>query len=193
MKLEHYLNIFHPFSPVAALAPSAMPTIMRSSVESTSILSAQNEVSRPLTNFISDFEEMHVDAVSRPLTNIDGMPVDSAPADSENAVVSPLPRHISAVGEMDPEPETTNGETVLPDSVLLDQNINKIIDDVEHPQILCGDWESPFTYLACLSAKWAAMREKSSSVMGKVKVPYLSIFVIGKSKFVHPSHTFGFL
>lgn len=157
---------------------------MRSSLGSTSILSAQNEVSSPSTKFISDFEDMHVDAFSRAdpvlntLTNIEDMHVDSFPTNI--TVVNTLPRHVSAVGEMEPESQTTNRDTVLPDPVLLDQEVDKAIDDIEHPQILCGDRESPFTYLASLSAKWAAIREKASSVEGKVKVQFLSIFVIGK-------------
>ncbi|KAF2302677.1 hypothetical protein GH714_000714 [Hevea brasiliensis] len=44
-----------------------------------------------------------------------------------------------------------------------------MVDEFEHPLILSGDREIPFTYLASLSAKWAAMKEKTSFVQGKVK------------------------
>ncbi|XP_054803360.1 recQ-mediated genome instability protein 1-like [Prosopis cineraria] len=49
------------------------------------------------------------------------------------------------------------------------------IDDVpmfeadDHPLMLSGDREIPFTYLASLSAKWATMKEKAPFVRGKVK------------------------
>ena len=42
--------------------------------------------------------------------------------------------------------------------------------DVDHPVILTGDNEMPFTYLASLSAKQAAMKGKSPNVWGKIKV-----------------------
>ncbi|XP_057972550.1 recQ-mediated genome instability protein 1 [Malania oleifera] len=48
------------------------------------------------------------------------------------------------------------------------ENIH-MVDGVEHPFILSGDKEIPFTYLASLSAKWAAMREKARHVQGTIK------------------------
>ncbi|XP_057422077.1 recQ-mediated genome instability protein 1 isoform X2 [Lotus japonicus] len=39
----------------------------------------------------------------------------------------------------------------------------------DHPLMMSGDREVPFTYLASLSAKWAAMKEKSRLVQGKIK------------------------
>ncbi|KAJ0110437.1 hypothetical protein Patl1_01261 [Pistacia atlantica] len=47
-------------------------------------------------------------------------------------------------------------------------DVNKV-EEVEHPLILSGEREIPFTYLASLSAKWAAMKEKTPSVQGKIK------------------------
>ncbi|XP_050901276.1 recQ-mediated genome instability protein 1 isoform X1 [Lathyrus oleraceus] len=45
-----------------------------------------------------------------------------------------------------------------------------LMDDVsDNPLILSGDPEVPFTYLASLSAKWAAMKETDSLVQGKIK------------------------
>lgn len=52
-----------------------------------------------------------------------------------------------------------------------------MVDEFEHPLILSGDREIPFTYLASLSAKWAAMKEKAPSVQGKVKVYNFLSFV----------------
>ncbi|XAR50355.1 hypothetical protein NMG60_11004651 [Bertholletia excelsa] len=44
-----------------------------------------------------------------------------------------------------------------------------MVDQVDHPLILRGDREIPFTYLASLSAKWTAMKDKGSNVKGKIK------------------------
>ena len=45
-----------------------------------------------------------------------------------------------------------------------------MFDEADRPLILSDDREIPFTYLASLSAKLAAVNEKSSSVQGKIKV-----------------------
>ncbi|OWM65508.1 recQ-mediated genome instability protein 1 [Punica granatum] len=162
------------------LLPTSVPNNKRSSVESTSNLSALNAVSGPSSNFISDFEEMHVDAdftstrnpVLNPPTNMEEMHMDSFPARSVNAVANSLLNNVSAVGGMNPGSEIINRETMVPDLSLegfSGQEVIQIIDEVEHPKILRGNREIPFTYLASLSAKWAAMREKASSIEGKVK------------------------
>ncbi|CAK9183204.1 unnamed protein product [Ilex paraguariensis] len=44
-----------------------------------------------------------------------------------------------------------------------------MVDTVEQTFILSGNREIPFTYLASLSAKWAAMKDKAPSVQGKIK------------------------
>jgi RecQ-mediated genome instability protein 1 len=58
----------------------------------------------------------------------------------------------------------------------LEQEDVCMIDEFEHPLILSRDREVPFTYLASLSAKWAAMKEKEPSVRGKIKVCSISLF-----------------
>lgn len=45
-----------------------------------------------------------------------------------------------------------------------------MVDEEEHPLMLTGDEEIPFTYLASLSAKWAAVKENRPFVQGKIKV-----------------------
>ncbi|KAA8540664.1 hypothetical protein F0562_024417 [Nyssa sinensis] len=44
-----------------------------------------------------------------------------------------------------------------------------MVDEMEHPFILGGDRETPFTYLASLSAKWAAIKDEAPNVQGKIK------------------------
>ena len=52
-----------------------------------------------------------------------------------------------------------------------------IVDAVEHPLILFGDREVPFTYLASLSAKWAAIKDKATYVQGKINVSIVLCFL----------------
>ncbi|KAK6250289.1 RecQ mediated genome instability protein 1 [Theobroma cacao] len=57
-------------------------------------------------------------------------------------------------------------------------------DVVEHPLILSGDREVPFTYLASLSAKWAAIKDKATYVQGKIKC-----FLTGVKSFQYKQRT----
>ena len=54
-----------------------------------------------------------------------------------------------------------------PISILDDSHM---VDAADHPLILYGEWEFPFTYLASLSTKWAAIEEKEPFVQGIIKV-----------------------
>jgi len=44
------------------------------------------------------------------------------------------------------------------------------VEEVEHPLFLSGDKEIPFTYLACLLAKWTASKDPVPVVNVKIKV-----------------------
>ncbi|XP_052181793.1 recQ-mediated genome instability protein 1 [Diospyros lotus] len=59
-----------------------------------------------------------------------------------------------------------------------------MVNVVDHPFILSGDREVPFTYLASLSAKWAAVKDKAPSVQGKVKC-----FLTGVKGFQYKNRT----
>lgn len=101
---------------------------------------------------ISWAEEIHMDSV--PSSRSNGMPNPSA--------------EIASVGEemdMDAVPYSRPNPMSEP-------SLNDFANDemVEHVVLLSEDHELPFTYLASLSAKWAAMRESAHSVQGKVKV-----------------------
>lgn len=52
--------------------------------------------------------------------------------------------------------------------LLLLQEID-LVDELDHPFILSGGKENPFTYLASLSAKQASMNGSASTVTGKIK------------------------
>ncbi|KAG6630886.1 recQ-mediated genome instability protein 1 [Carya illinoinensis] len=73
------------------------------------------------------------------------MHIDAAPVSRANTVPNPSPHIVSEVEDI------------------------HMVDEVDHPLILSGDQEIPFTYLSSLSAKLSAMKEKSHSVQGKIK------------------------
>ncbi|PPD76466.1 hypothetical protein GOBAR_DD26598 [Gossypium barbadense] len=77
--------------------------------------------------------------------DVERMHIDSVPISRENAT-------------------SNSNASIVPDDELV-----HIVDVVEHPLILSGDREVPFTYLASLSAKWAAIKDKATQVQGKIK------------------------
>lgn len=77
--------------------------------------------------------------------DVERMHIDSVPISRENAT-------------------SNSNSSIVPDDELV-----HIVDVVEHPLILSGDREVPFTYLASLSAKWAAIKDKATQVQGKIK------------------------
>lgn len=66
--------------------------------------------------------------------------------------------------------DDTNTVNSVNDSNAVNSVEDTIMVDIEHPLILSGDREIPFTYLASLSAKLAAAKEKCPSVRGRIKV-----------------------
>lgn len=76
-------------------------------------------------------------------------------------------------------------DTVMVNEVADNIMVNEVedtimVDEVEHPLILSRDREIPFTYLASLSAKWAATKGKAHSVQGKIKVCITCSFFLEK-------------
>lgn len=55
-------------------------------------------------------------------------------------------------------------------SMHMDVEEISMVDELEHHFILCRDKETPFTYLASLSAKCVANEDEASVVRGKIKV-----------------------
>lgn len=96
-----------------------------------------------------------------------------APATVENAAPSTSSSVIMGFEEMHIDTVPFSREnTVTNQSYNIVSEVEDIqmVDEVDHPVILSGGREIPFTYLASLSAKMAAMKEKSHSVRGKIKV-----------------------
>ncbi|KAJ6410449.1 hypothetical protein OIU84_007238 [Salix udensis] len=92
---------------------------------------------------------------------------------SAETTMSNLPSSIvSDVGEMHINAPSISGASSVSNqhsNGTLEQEDVRMTVEFEHPLILSRDREIPFTYLASLSAKWAAMKEKEPSVRGKIK------------------------
>ncbi|CAK7336760.1 unnamed protein product [Dovyalis caffra] len=96
----------------------------------------------------------------------------TVPMSAENAVPNLSSSIVSDVEEMHINDPSISGASSLSNqrsSATLEQYDVHRIDGFEHPLILSRDREIPFTYLASLSAKWAAMKEREPSVRGKIK------------------------
>ncbi|KAK4344171.1 hypothetical protein RND71_037265 [Anisodus tanguticus] len=68
---------------------------------------------------------------------------------------------------------SVHNEDVEPDSLstaAIDIDEIDLVDELDHPFILSGGKENPFTYLASLSAKQAGMNGSASTVTGKIKL-----------------------
>lgn len=85
---------------------------------------------------------------------------------------------VSYRGSVLEQPKASNIPAVDPDTVIRTPphvgDINALhvedgVGEVEHPLILTGDREIPFTYLACLLAKWTIHKDHASSIQGKIK------------------------
>lgn len=111
----------------------------------TTPVSRTNANSELSTNFVSNVEEVHLHSVP------------SCRARTVSTIMSNSIEDTNTVNSI----EGTNMVNSVEDTDMV---------DIEHPLILSGDREMPFTYLASLSAKWASGKEKSPSVRGKIKV-----------------------
>lgn len=163
--------------------PSGVSPSVRGSTESTVHGSRRTSVSSASSNIAADFEEMHMHAAAPPTIN------------TEDAVPHVPQHHIE---EMDEHSHSVSRTTAVVFSNLHsveenhtefvqvaeraaledlpddddDDGGNQMMDEVveEHPLLLRGDREIPFTYLSSLSTKWASMKDRESSLQGKIKV-----------------------
>ncbi|KAL0342304.1 UNVERIFIED_CONTAM: RecQ-mediatedinstability protein 1 [Sesamum calycinum] len=62
-----------------------------------------------------------------------------------------------------------NGDRDTSSAIYMDVEEISIVDELEHHFILSRDKETPFTYLATLSAKCVAIEDEASTVRGKIK------------------------
>ncbi|XP_021286088.1 recQ-mediated genome instability protein 1 isoform X2 [Herrania umbratica] len=124
----------------------------------SSAVTTQRTVEKP-TAYIGGVNAMP-NSSSDVALDVERMQIDSVPISRENKV------------------SNSNSDTA-PDV----EHIH-MVDVVEHPLILSGDREVPFTYLASLSAKWAAIKDKATYVQGKIKC-----FLTGVKSFQYKQRT----
>ncbi|XP_050256303.1 recQ-mediated genome instability protein 1 [Quercus robur] len=113
----------------------------------TSVPSGTNTSQRTTEEFTasSTAENAVPNTSSSVISGFEGMHIDTFPCSRANAVPNPSSHTVSEVEDV------------------------HMVDEADHPLILSGDREIPFTYLASLSAKLVAVMEKSPSVRGKIK------------------------
>ena len=118
------------------------------SAGATSVPSGTNTSQRTTEEFTasSTAENAVPNTSSSVISGFEGMHIDTFPCSRANAVPNPSSHTVSEVEDV------------------------HMVDEADHPLILSGDREIPFTYLASLSAKLVAVMEKSPSVRGKIKV-----------------------
>ncbi|KAK7853216.1 recQ-mediated genome instability protein 1 [Quercus suber] len=116
----------------------------------TSVLSGTNTSQRTTEEFTdpATVENAVPNTSSSVISGLEEMHIDTFPFSRENAVPNPSSHTVSTVSEV--------------------EDVH-MVDEADHPVILSGDREIPFTYLASLSAKLVAVMEKSPSVQGKIK------------------------
>ncbi|KAL4036417.1 hypothetical protein IC575_005157 [Cucumis melo] len=119
----------------------------------TTPVSRTNANSELSSNFVSNVEEIRSHSIP------------SGRASAEPTIVPNSVEDTSVVNSVD----DTNMVNSVNDSNAVNSVEDTIMVDIEHPLILSGDREIPFTYLASLSAKLAAAKEKSPSVRGRIK------------------------
>ncbi|KAK8586508.1 hypothetical protein V6N13_010099 [Hibiscus sabdariffa] len=92
--------------------------------------------------------------------------VNAATNSSSDVVLDVERMHIDSVSNSRENAMSNSNLSTAPDN----EHIHVVAEvEVEHPLILAGDREVPFTYLASLSAKWAAIKDKATYVQGKIK------------------------
>ncbi|KAL9329878.1 hypothetical protein ACSQ67_004881 [Phaseolus vulgaris] len=148
----------------------------------TNPVSRVSPMANQLSSVISKAKEMHIDAANTREYSIDHQSsnMDSDVAASHIDTVN-ITRESSITIEYSPVVENVETDTdrtpVVTDTTHLQRTSStalntsdvRMVDASDHPLILSGDQEVPFTYIASLSAKWAKMKEEAPSVQGKIK------------------------
>ncbi|RDX58482.1 RecQ-mediated genome instability protein 1, partial [Mucuna pruriens] len=148
----------------------------------TNPVSRASPMANQLSSVISKAEEMHIDAAN--ITKENSVDNQSSRMVSNVAVAHDVTVHTresSVTTEYSPVVEnvdtdrdrthviTDNSRPRRSSPTFLNSSDVQMVDASDHPFILSGDQEVPFTYIACLSAKWVTMKENAPLVRGKIK------------------------
>ncbi|KAF8400003.1 hypothetical protein HHK36_015876 [Tetracentron sinense] len=109
---------------------------------------------RGIELFIEDILYLVYNKYKRCRTTSVGYGVDSGERNAE-ALAAPISRATA-------KPNPSSNAVFDVEEILM-------VDEVEHPLILTGDKEIPFAYLASLFAKWAAKKDGTQFVQGRIK------------------------
>jgi len=149
----------------------------------TNPVSRASPMANQLSSVISKAKEMHIDAsntreysIDHQSSNMDSNVavehIDTINITRESSIAiecSPVVENVET--DTDRTPVATDTTHLLRTSpTVLNTSDVQMVDASDHPLILSGDQEVPFTYVASLSAKWAKMKEEAPSVQGKIKV-----------------------
>ncbi|RVW52536.1 RecQ-mediated genome instability protein 1 [Vitis vinifera] len=174
----------HPFflrCHARACATSVAPGIgvnERSTEEFNVAVRRENAVPNPSSNNVMVVEEvdMVTDSIaSAAVSNDTGERMreeHTVPVCRDNAVPNLSSNAVSDAAEVHMVAVPITGENDVPNSshnAVSDVEEIPMVDEADHPLILTGEREIPFTYLASLSAKWAGRKEKAPFVQGKIK------------------------
>ncbi|KAK4343544.1 hypothetical protein RND71_036638 [Anisodus tanguticus] len=121
-----------------------------------------------LSSFTMEVEELLSDFRSSPTT----------PASGRSRKCIPV--SIGSVHNEDVEPDSLSTAAIDFDEI-------DLVDELDHPFILSGGKENPFTYLSSRSAKQAGMDGSASTVTGKIKPPHLCV-ISGTKLFLGHGH-----
>ena len=169
-------------------APTGIGVNGRSTEEFNVAAMRENAVPNPSSNNVMAVEEidMVTDSIaSAVLSNATGermMEEHTIPVCRGNAVPSLSSNVVSDSAEVHMVTVPTSGQNDVPNSssnAVFDVGEIPMVDEADHPLILSGEREIPFTYLASLLAKWAGRKEKAPFIQGKIKVPSSFAFLVG--------------
>ncbi|CBI15702.3 hypothetical protein VitviT2T_025643 [Vitis vinifera] len=150
----------------------------RSTEEFNVAVRRENAVPNPSSNNVMVVEEvdMVTDSIaSAAVSNDTGERMreeHTVPVCRDNAVPNLSSNAVSDAAEVHMVAVPITGENDVPNSshnAVSDVEEIPMVDEADHPLILTGEREIPFTYLASLSAKWAGRKEKAPFVQGKIK------------------------
>nr|KYP45136.1 RecQ-mediated genome instability protein 1 [Cajanus cajan] len=130
-------------------------------------VSRVSPMANQLSSVISKAEEMHIDAAN--LTRETSVDNHTSHMDSNVAAAHMDSVHIARENRDRTHLATDTAHPRRSSPTILNTSDVDMVDASDHPLIMSGDQEVPFTYLASLSAKLAAMKEGAPFVRGKIK------------------------
>ncbi|KAL5543848.1 hypothetical protein UlMin_007632 [Ulmus minor] len=155
--------------------PNPFPNVASGMEEFPVRVTEENAIPNPSSSIFSGAEEVHMDtnqssrasAMHHPSSSVSSIveeiDIDTISSSRPNPVSDSSLNNVSNDEEMIVSASDSSLNDVSNDVEMI------VVDEVEHPQILSRNQEDPFTYLASLSAKWAAMKESVTLVKGTIK------------------------